>query len=60
VLTEQQHKHTDKQYPGDNFTSQMANVRGLLVLSFVCLLLCQVMLKALFHLFRNTKLCTSN
>ncbi|KAI0215031.1 hypothetical protein LSAT2_032950 [Lamellibrachia satsuma] len=39
----QQHKYTDEQYPGENSTSKMANVRGLLVLSFVCLLLCQMM-----------------
>ncbi|KAI0236791.1 hypothetical protein LSAT2_012667 [Lamellibrachia satsuma] len=38
-----QHKHTDEKYPGDNCTSKMANVRGLLVLSLVCLLLCQMM-----------------
>ncbi|KAI0215502.1 hypothetical protein LSAT2_032441 [Lamellibrachia satsuma] len=43
IFTAQQHKHTDEQYPGDNCTSKMANVRGLLVLSVVCLLLCQMM-----------------
>ncbi|KAI0217639.1 hypothetical protein LSAT2_030622 [Lamellibrachia satsuma] len=43
LFTAQQHKHTDEQYPGDNCTSKMANVRGLLVLSLVCLLLCQMM-----------------
>ncbi|KAI0224384.1 hypothetical protein LSAT2_024607 [Lamellibrachia satsuma] len=39
----QRHKRTDDQYPGDNCISKMANVRGLLVLSLVCLLLCQMM-----------------
>ncbi|KAI0236286.1 hypothetical protein LSAT2_013139 [Lamellibrachia satsuma] len=43
VFAEQRHKGTDEQYPGDNCTSKMANVRGLLVLSLVCLLLCQTM-----------------
>ncbi|KAI0222017.1 hypothetical protein LSAT2_026726, partial [Lamellibrachia satsuma] len=43
IFTAKQHKHTDEQYPGDNCTIKMANVRGLLVLSLVCLLLCQMM-----------------
>ncbi|KAI0242997.1 hypothetical protein LSAT2_009272 [Lamellibrachia satsuma] len=38
--TVQQHKHTDDQYSVD--TSKMENVRRLLVLSLVCLLLCQM------------------
>ncbi|KAI0242751.1 hypothetical protein LSAT2_011261 [Lamellibrachia satsuma] len=41
LRTATEHPRTDN--PGDNCTSKMANVRGLLVLSLVCLLLCQMM-----------------
>ncbi|KAI0232044.1 hypothetical protein LSAT2_017618 [Lamellibrachia satsuma] len=41
LRTATEHPHADD--PGDNCTSKMANVRGLLVLSLVCLLLCQMM-----------------
>ncbi|KAI0210065.1 hypothetical protein LSAT2_005208 [Lamellibrachia satsuma] len=43
VVTLQLRQHTAYRYPGDNCTSGMANVRRLLVLSLVCLLLCQMM-----------------
>ncbi|KAI0219517.1 hypothetical protein LSAT2_028951 [Lamellibrachia satsuma] len=41
----QQHRHTDGRYPGNTCTGGMANARGLLVLSLVCLLVCQVVLE---------------
>ncbi|KAI0221692.1 hypothetical protein LSAT2_027029 [Lamellibrachia satsuma] len=41
-MTVIQHRHTDGRYPGESSTCKMVNVRGLLVLCFVCLLLCQV------------------
>ncbi|KAI0210062.1 hypothetical protein LSAT2_005205 [Lamellibrachia satsuma] len=43
IVTLQLRQHTAYRYIGDNCTSGMANVRRLLVLSLVCLLLCQMM-----------------
>ncbi|KAI0214901.1 hypothetical protein LSAT2_033086 [Lamellibrachia satsuma] len=42
IVTLQLHQHIEYRYPGDTCTSEMTNVRGLLVLSLVCLLLCQM------------------
>ncbi|KAI0220300.1 hypothetical protein LSAT2_028193 [Lamellibrachia satsuma] len=61
VFTVQRHKHTDDQFPGDNYTSKMANVRGLLVLSLVCLLLYQMMSPSeACRKRRSTKDCRSS
>ncbi|KAI0240296.1 hypothetical protein LSAT2_009018 [Lamellibrachia satsuma] len=43
IFAPRHNTQTDDRYPGHNCTSKMANVRGLLVLSLVCLLLFQMM-----------------